>query len=875
MGKVRLQRYLYRFVAVGVRDGKKTLVVTVCWSKDSKSSLHLLICPHGARTFFDGDIYMDELFSNINRLFNTIDEFNPSEVQELIDLISNAISQIESLEIEEFRLQHFAFSELLHQQGYRCLPFLCVILEYGLSAVVNIPTYTGKEKSKTELGLDDFEGLLKRCILAQPSDGLRILTYKLPSLNPWTTELILPRVVEMLEYFALTPLEDEYLTADLASLGNLLGMSRELARQTGDLHKTYVQFEAALERIGRDGYQQLARDYAEEAIICARADGFPEYGHYCRFSLASFQQNPIDAAIHGCLLVAALSSRSQVPEDFKYRVLNAAFTFLRNSRFYDAATRVYHSIIGLDFLDNYAKQKIDTAYLNLLLKSNPKEALVAANNYAVDNLEKIKGFGNASAVPWLVLLSNLKLVFPNEFSSCSGLLILEQHIDATLPSQQAEVIRDGILPGRKNTKKLLIESLNKLHLTRNKNDHTHEINRLQPTAERLLETSLKTGDLEGILLAHRVMSDGSIAFELSKGLPQKALSRHDSSSVNQFKGKNELYFEHVKKQLLQHKEYRYLWLGFAGEKLYYVLHDDGRFIAHGTIPEIEKSKIFEWLQNNLPSFGFNDSPITNGPWVTREDIWRSESEEIRLNLPKLYLPNSAKPTLVFCDTVIACFPHNFIAEPTDGPLHQAICNPLSLDQYLCFESLKLDLSEISIWAPVELKDTAILLAHGRLLEHINSYKLIKSEGLIPHFERQTDIKAFICHGGRSENGGFTGLYPSDDKKYVSSAILGEGKVAILFICHGAHVSSDIYARSFQTLTKDLLMAGYETVIAPSWSLNVIIPGPWMEKFLESLKSGSNIVDACLHANNRIKSIYPVESAWAAMHVFGNPYLFAC
>lgn len=815
---------------------------------------------------------MDEVFGNINRLFNTIHESHPSEVQELIDLISSTILKIESLETEEFRLQHFTLSELLHQQGHQCLPLLCVILEHGLRRAVNIPTFTANEKPKAELGSDDFGVIVERCLLAQPSSGVRILTYKLPSLTPWTPKVILPRVVEMLEYFALTPLEDEYLTSEMATLGNLLGMSRELTRQTGELHETYVQFEAALERIGRDGYQQLARDYAEEAIICARADGYSEYGHYCRFSLASFQQNPIDAAIHGCLLVAALSRRSKVPEDFKYRVLNAAFTFLRNSRFYEAAIRVYHSIIGLDYLDSYARQKIDTAYLNLLLNSNPQEAIFAANNYAVENLEKIKDFGNASAVPWLVLISNLKLVFPNDFASYSGLLVLEQHIDATLPSQEADFIRDSILPGRKNTKKLLVVALNKLHLTRNKNDHAHEINRLQPTAASLLETSLKIGDLEGILLAHRVMSDGSIAFELSEGLPRQALSRHDSLSLNQFKGKNELYFEHVKKQLLQHEDYRYLWLGFAGEQLYYVLHEDGRFVAHGTIPEIDKNTIFGWLQKKLPSFGFNDSPNTNGPWVTREDIWRSESEDIRLNLPKLYLPNSTKRTLVFCDTAIACFPHNFIAEPTDGPLHQAICNPLSLDKYLHFESLKLDLSEISIWAPLESDDTAILLAHGRLLQHLDNYSLIKSEELIPYFERQTDIKAFICHGGRSESGGFTGLYPSDDKKYVSSAILGEGKVAILFICHGAHVSSDIYARSFQTLTKTLLMAGYETVIAPSWSLNVVIPGPWMERFMESLKSGGNIVDACLHANDRIKSIYPVESAWAAMHIFGNPHI---
>jgi len=74
------------------------------------------------------------------------------------------------------------------------------------------------------------------------------------------------------------------------------------------------------------------------------------------------------------------------------------------------------------------------------------------------------------------------------------------------------------------------------------------------------------------------------------------------------------------------------------------------------------------------------------------------------------------------------------------------------------------------------------------------------------------------------------------------------------------------------LAKTLLLAGYETVIAPAWSLNVTIPGPWTEVFLHQLKTGQNIVSAASEANQRIKQIYPVESAWAAMHVFGNPHL---
>ena len=267
---------------------------------------------------------MDEILGKIKHVFNVLHDFDSPQTQELLELLKNAFSQIEMLETEEFRVQHFALSQLLHQQGHRCLPFLCEIFEVGLTTSMGIPVYPTEKKAETDLSWDVFAELIKRCLLAQPKEGLRLLTYKLPDLSPWSAEQVLPKVAEMLEYFALTPVEEEHLASDLANLGNSLGMYRELSRKTGVLHETYIQFEAALERLGRDGYQQLARDYAEEAIVCARADGYPEYGHYCRFSLASFQQNPIDAAIHGCLLVTSLSLRAAVPQDFQFRVLNAA-----------------------------------------------------------------------------------------------------------------------------------------------------------------------------------------------------------------------------------------------------------------------------------------------------------------------------------------------------------------------------------------------------------------------------------------------------------------------------------------------------------------------------------------------------------------------
>ncbi|MHA6574104.1 hypothetical protein [Pseudomonas yamanorum] len=815
---------------------------------------------------------MDAMLKNLKSLFDAHFETGVDQEAALLRQLESTVEQVDTLETEHFQFAHARLSQLLHEQGARCLPFLIYIFEKGFQNVFNLTVDIAETKQETRLTPPEFQALYERCLTFQPREGIRILSYQLPDINPWSAADMLPWVTEMLNQCALTPIDEKNLRGDLATLGNCLGMSRTLNRKTGMLHETYCQFESVLERLSRDGHQQVARDYAEEAMVCARADDYPEYGHYCRFALATRQKNPIDAALHACLLAWSLHAKISIPADFRFRLLSAAFTFYRDFGFFEWAKRVYEQIRLQNDLGAYNRQKAATAYLNLLLLSNAPKALSAANEFAAEHLEEIKAFGDASSVPWLALICNLKMLFPERFAHQTALLAVEDHIDATLSKAQADTIKDMILPRRPNAKKYVIDLLDKLHLSRNKSDHIYEINMLQVTASRLLETSLNNGDIEGILLGHRVKSDGGLAFELSEGLPRQTLLRHDDERLKQARGKNEQYLERVKQQLAQYPAYRYLWLGFENKRLYYLIHEDGRFIAHGYIPGCSKSHIRVWLKDSLPNFAFNDSPPNQGPFMIREDIWRDESEKIRQQLPKLNLPLSKKRTLVLCDIDMACFPHNLLVEPTDDDLTQALCNPLSLDNYLRCIPSKIDTSQVSVWAPLVENDKAIQLAHGRLMEHLSDHCVTYANGLYPVFERDTDIKAFICHGGRSENGGFTGLYPSDEKKYTTADILGGGKVAILFVCHGGHVNADLYAKSFQTLAKTLLMSGYETVIAPAWSLNVVIPGPWIEVFLKSLRHGENIVDAALHANNRIKTLYPVESAWAAMHVFGNPHL---
>ena len=66
--------------------------------------------------------------------------------------------------------------------------------------------------------------------------------------------------------------------------------------------------------------------------------------------------------------------------------------------------------------------------------------------------------------------------------------------------------------------------------------------------------------------------------------------------------------------------------------------------------------------------------------------------------------------------------------------------------------------------------------------------------------------------------------------------------------------------------------GYSAVVAPAWSLNVDIIPVWLPEFMAVIVSGEYVVDAVYKANMKVKEQFITPSAWACLHLFGNPYM---
>jgi hypothetical protein len=193
---------------------------------------------------------------------------------------------------------------------------------------------------------------------------------------------------------------------------------------------------------------------------------------------------------------------------------------------------------------------------------------------------------------------------------------------------------------------------------------------------------------------------------------------------------------------------------------------------------------------------------------------------------------------------------------------------------------------ISSWIPTEDDDYALHLGHTKLvplLEEQYGIKIITD--LVPPSPLNANINVFMAHGGKGVEG-FRTIYTRNEEGHAIikengiNRILGSGIIAVLFICHSAYVSPEIFSQRLISLCHHVLSLGYKAVIAPAWSLNPIITPVWLEKFLDCLKKGQRVSECVLNANVKVMESgfnehhgFYAPTGWAAMHLYGNPNIY--
>ncbi|HEX8320459.1 hypothetical protein [Longimicrobium sp.] len=113
-----------------------------------------------------------------------------------------------------------------------------------------------------------------------------------------------------------------------------------------------------------------------------------------------------------------------------------------------------------------------------------------------------------------------------------------------------------------------------------------------------------------------------------------------------------------------------------------------------------------------------------------------------------------------------------------------------------------------------------------------------------------------------------------DVKITPAALagsLGGVGTVVLFVCSGGRIDKHPGSSAVLGMAKRLLTSGCRAVVAPTWPLEVSVPGVWLPGFLAEWERGTPVIDACFAANTAARA----EFGWnpkrcLAMTVYGDP-----
>lgn len=131
----------------------------------------------------------------------------------------------------------------------------------------------------------------------------------------------------------------------------------------------------------------------------------------------------------------------------------------------------------------------------------------------------------------------------------------------------------------------------------------------------------------------------------------------------------------------------------------------------------------------------------------------------------------------------------------------------------------------------------------------------------------------VCAHGAKTIGDTEWFFAKGEPIKDVDAVVGKGKLLIMLVCHSGSMHPGAYDTAVHSIVKKFIRNGYNAVVAPAWSLATDIVPLWMNIFLDELiNKKAYVIDAVYKANMAVKEKFFAISAWACMHLYGNPYL---
>ena len=631
------------------------------------------------------------------------------------------------------------------------------------------------------------------------------------------------------------------------------------------------------DRLNTSSQRQLARDFGENLLMIGHQEGMIAEAYFCASRAYIGAKHVLGGLLYLNIVLLDLKTRNEVQKEMAFEIIWQMLKIMREAHFceQDFIDKLLKMYDGLGMDDYKTLSVYHTAFgIELYGDGDIEDIAKRIEAFLCDKKDVVYSNMEHSAVPWYTLIRSLR-----QYGATGKYLVMDslEGMMKTILLQNGNEKMVEFYDKKEDKSALLMEELAKLETTRNPEDIGQDSNMALELAKDVIEKAVADRKPTDFILAMRPKSDFSFV------MTDKKLES-DFKKVNVVDPKAEecnLPYGEIDSLawLLQtEKSDCVMWIGKGNSNVFRMtlLGNMYNFDKLSEISAIDADKLQRETISKLV-FSQTGRDRSDTIYTKNELELKSEAEQIYLQMKEctIVVPNIVNRIFFVKDMALSAIPHQLMIDERTGKFvgeSSPSANVISTE-FLIKSNFNDSLPKgynKSYWSPLNKETTFWGIKEG-LKQVFEDYHFDVDNNDEPAVPLHADLNIVCAHGADNISNS-EWFYAGGTPIVNSNRAVGPGKVLVLFVCHSGSITYQHYDHTMHTIVKRYLRMGYSSVVAPMWSLNTEITKIWLPVFMEIIDAGGYVVDAVFQANMEVKKQLITPSAWACLHLFGNPYM---
>ena len=629
------------------------------------------------------------------------------------------------------------------------------------------------------------------------------------------------------------------------------------------------------DRLNTSSQRQLARDYGENLLMIGYQEGMIAEAYFCASRAYIGAKHVLGGLLYLNVALLDLQTRNEVQKEMAFEIIWQILKIMRDANFHkqDFIDKLLKMYDGLG-MDDYKTLSVYHTAFGIELYGDIEDTAKRIEAFLCDKRDVVYSNMEHSAVPWYTLIRSLRQL---------GAIGKYPVMDSLEGIMKAIMLQNGnenivrFYDEKEDKSALLMEELAKLETTRNPEDIGLDSHNALVLATDVLEKAVADSKPADFILAMRPKSDFSFAMtdkKLESDFKKVDVVDPKAEECNLPYGE----IDSLAWLLQTEKSDCVMWIGKGNSNVFRMtlLGNMYKFDELSAISAVDADKLQKETISKLV-FSKTERDRSNTIYTKNELELKSEAEQIYLQMKEctVAVPNIVNRIFFVKDMALSAIPHQLMIDERTGKFVGESCPSANVisTEFLIKSNFNDPLPKgynKSYWSPLNKETTFWGIKEG-LKQVFEDYQFDVDDNDEPAVPLHADLNIVCAHG--ADNISDSEWFYSGGTPIVNSKrAIGPGKVLVLFVCHSGSITHQYYDHTMHTIIKRYLRMGYSSVVAPMWSLNTEITKIWLPVFMEKVDAGGYVVDAVFQANMEVKKLFITPSAWACLHLFGNPYV---